>query len=291
MRAGFSKCAPYLWLVPFFGIIGTIMFFPWIWSLILSFYRWSPMRREGVRTFVGLQNYIQLFSSIKFLSALLRTLLFAISTLTITFLVAMLFALMVDFVNRGKQIYRILFLLPMMVSPSITALMWRLLLHPEMGVVNYFLGLVGLSPVMWLSTPSLTIPVAVTMQAWTRMPFVFILLVAALQTLPQQLVDSARIDGASSVRLFLNITVPWLMPTILFVLLFLVIFCLREFASVFGLYAGAGPAGSGRVLGIYLYETLRDNWELGSGSAVANILILISFLFAFPIMVKLYRGL
>lgn len=267
------------------------MFYPGIWSLVLSFYKWSPMRRGGTKVFIGLGNYIALFSNPDFLLVLQRTLLFTVLTVVVSFLVGMLLASMVKAVNRGKGVYRILFLLPMMVSPAIIALMWRLMLHPQMGIINYFLELFGLTPVRWLSDPSLTIPVIVTMEVWLRVPFVFIILLAGLQTLPSNLLDAARIDGASSMKLFLYVTIPWLMPVILFVLLFMVIFCLRAFGTIYGLYNGPGPAASGRMVGLYIYEILRNSWEIGLGSSVAYILLLLTFLCAFPILVRLYRQL
>jgi multiple sugar transport system permease protein len=281
---------PCLWLLPFFSLFFFCMLFPWIWSFIISLFKWNPLRRAGAMSYVGIGNYLNLLGDTEFWRTVLRTLGFTAANVVISFCYGLGLALLLNSKIRFKAFYRVMILLPMMMTPAVVALMWRLILQTDWGLANQVLRAVGLAPVQWLSQPALTPFIIVGFEVWLSTPMNVVLFLAGLQNLPRELIEAARIDGASQPRIIISVIIPWLSPVILIVLFFRIVFSLRMFAAIYALYVGAGPAGSGRVLGIYLYEMLRGAWEIGSASALSYIFLLLTFLVALPVTIKVYKG-
>lgn len=268
-----------LFIAPAFIVIGIILVYPLGYSLWLSFHEWTLRGfRQGV-PYVGLQNYIDLFSNPDFINSLLVTAKFVILAVGIEFVLGMGLALLLNHDLRGKHFIRAMVLLPMMCTNVVIGLTWRLLLNYEFGLVNYYLGVMGIAPVEWLSKPAMALPAVILVDVWNTTSFVALLLLAGLQALPEEPFEAARIDGASAWQSFINITLPLLRQTILVVLLWRMIDTFRIFDVIYLLTAG-GPARATETVSIYVYRYGFQSFNLGYASAASYIMILIMLVIA-----------
>jgi multiple sugar transport system permease protein len=273
------RMEPVLFISPAFIVIGIILVYPLGYSLWLSFHEWTLRGfREGV-PFVGFQNYIDLFSNPDFLNSLRITASFVIMAVGFEFVVGMGLALLLNHDLRGKHFIRAMVLLPMMCTNVVIGLTWRLLLNYEFGLVNYYLGVMGIGPVEWLSKPAMALPAVILVDVWNTTSFVALLLLAGLQALPEEPFEAARIDGASAWQSFVHITLPLLRQTILVVLLWRMIDTFRIFDVIYLLTAG-GPARATETVSIYVYRYGFQSFNLGYASAASYIMILIMLIIA-----------
>ena len=273
------RMEPVLFISPAFIVIAIILIYPLGHSLWLSFHEWTLRGfRQGI-PFVGLQNYRDLFGNPDFVNSLRITFSFAILAVGIEFVLGMGLALLLNHDLRGKNYIRALILLPMMCTNVVIGLTWRLLLNYEFGLVNYYLGVVGIGPVEWLSRPAMAFPAVILVDVWNTTSFVALLLLAGLQALPDEPFEAARIDGASAWQSFVNITLPLLRQTILVVLLWRMIDTFRIFDVIYLLTAG-GPARATETVSIYVYRYGFQSFNLGYASAASYIMILIMLIIA-----------
>ncbi len=273
------RMEPVLFISPAFIVIAVILIYPLGHSLWLSFHEWTLRGfRRGI-PFVGLQNYRDLFSNPDFLNSLRITASFVLLAVGIEFVLGMGLALLLNHDLRGKNIMRALILLPMMCTNVVIGLTWRLLLNYEFGLVNYYLGVVGIAPLEWLSKPAVAFPAVVLVDVWNTTSFVALLLLAGLQALPDEPFEAARIDGASPWQSFVLITLPLLRQTILVVLLWRMIDTFRIFDVIYLLTAG-GPARATETVSIYVYRYGFQSFNLGYASAASYIMILIMLIIA-----------
>ncbi len=273
------RMEPVLFISPAFIVIAIILIYPLGHSLWLSFHEWTLRGfRQGI-PFVGLQNYRDLFGNPDFVNSLRITFSFAILAVGIEFVLGMGLALLLNHDLRGKNYIRALILLPMMCTNVVIGLTWRLLLNYEFGLVNYYLGVVGIGPVEWLSRPAMAFPAVILVDVWNTTSFVALLLLAGLQALPDEPFEAARIDGASAWQSFVNITLPLLRQTILVVLLWRMIDTFRIFDVIYLLTAG-GPAHATETVSIYVYRYGFQSFNLGYASAASYIMILIMLIIA-----------
>lgn len=273
------RMEPVLFISPAFIVIAIILIYPLGHSLWLSFHEWTLRGfRQGI-PFVGLQNYRDLFSNPDFVNSLRITASFVILAVGIEFVLGMGLALLLNHDLRGKNYIRALILLPMMCTNVVIGLTWRLLLNYEFGLVNYYLGVVGIGPLEWLSRPAMAFPAVILVDVWNTTSFVALLLLAGLQALPDEPFEAARIDGASAWQSFVNITLPLLRQTILVVLLWRMIDTFRIFDVIYLLTAG-GPARATETVSIYVYRYGFQSFNLGYASAASYIMILIMLIIA-----------
>jgi multiple sugar transport system permease protein len=273
------RMEPVLFISPAFIVIAVILIYPLGYSLWLSFHEWTLRGfRQGI-PFVGLQNYRDLFSNPDFLNSLRITATFVILAVGIEFVLGMGLALLLNHDLRGKNIIRALILLPMMCTNVVIGLTWRLLLNYEFGLVNYYLGVIGVGPFEWLSKPAVAFAAVILVDVWNTTSFVALLLLAGLQALPDEPFEAARIDGASAWQSFTNITLPLLRQTILVVLLWRMIDTFRIFDVIYLLTAG-GPARATETVSIYVYRYGFQSFNLGYASAASYLMILIMLLIA-----------
>jgi len=273
------RMEPVLFISPAFIVIAIILIYPLGHSLWLSFHEWTLRGfRQGI-PFVGLQNYRDLFSNPDFVNSLRITASFVILAVGIEFVLGMGLALLLNHDLRGKNYIRALILLPMMCTNVVIGLTWRLLLNYEFGLVNYYLSVVGIGPLEWLSRPAVAFPAVILVDVWNTTSFVALLLLAGLQALPDEPFEAARIDGASAWQSFVNITLPLLRQTILVVLLWRMIDTFRIFDVIYLLTAG-GPARATETVSIYVYRYGFQSFNLGYASAASYIMILIMLIIA-----------
>ncbi len=271
-RAFYRRIEPALYISPAFIVLFVILIYPLGYSFWLSFHEWTLRGfRKGI-PFIGFENYIDLFSNPEFLKSLRITFIFVIVAIAIEMILGMGIALLLDHDLKGKGFMRSIILIPMMCTNVVIGLTWRLLFNYEFGLVNYYLGRLGLGPVNWLSDTSVALPAVIIVDVWNTTSFVALLLLAGLQALPEEPYEAATIDGASSWQLFVYLTIPFLRPTILVVLLWQFIDTFRIFDVIYLLTAG-GPARATETVSIYVYRNGSQFFNLGYASASSYIMI------------------
>ncbi|MHB1007456.1 MAG: carbohydrate ABC transporter permease [Chloroflexota bacterium] len=277
-RAALSRTIqPYLWLLPTLGILAVLLVYPLLYSLYLSFHNWDLLRPDRLGTFVGLSNYARLLGSTDFRVSLNVTLIWTFITVAAEFVFGFAIALILDKQVRMKGFIRTLCILPMMLTPVVVALMWKFLWSPQFGFINYLLTVLGMRPVDWFSDAVPAMGAVMVTEVWSHTSFVVLVLLAALQALPEEPYEASRIDGASKIQSFWYITVPLLTPAIVVVLIFRTIFAFRAFDLIWVL-TGGGPVNSTLTLSVYIYRLAFRYWDLGYASALAWVMLIISMI-------------
>lgn len=280
---------PYVWLVPTVGILLLLLFYPLLYSLYLSFHSWDLNRPAEIGRFVGLNNYLRLLRVEEFWESLKVTLVWTFGSVLAEFVIGFGMALILDKLVRLKSFIRTLCILPMLLTPVVVALMWKFLWAPKFGFINYLISVLGLAPIDWFSQPLTALGAVMTTEVWHNTSFVVLVLLAALQALPDEPYEAARIDGAGKVQAFLYITVPLLMPAILVVLIFRTIFAFRAFDLIWVL-TGGGPVNATLTLSVYIYRLAFRYWELGFASALAWVMLIISMAISIVYLMVLRRS-
>jgi len=266
---------PLLFLVPFLVFFITFHIYPIFQGLYLSLTAWdltSPPK------FVGLANYASLGTDTLFWTALRNTALFVLLNVPLTMAVSLGLALLVNEPIFGRAAFRSAFTTPLMISVSSVGILWTWFLNPAFGLINYYLGLVGLPGQNWLAQSGWAMVAVVITTVWWNAGWNLILFLAGLQEVSAELYEAAKIDGAGSWALFRYITVPGLRPIILFVSVTTIISSARVFGQVFVMTNG-GPFDSTRTVVQHIYETGFQYFRMGSASAVAWVLFTIVAVF------------
>jgi len=244
---------------------------PLLFSLYLSFEGWSPEQSLFSGRFVGTDNYQDLLSDHAFLGSVAITFGYTAITVASELLVGLGLALLLDIDLPWISLFRTVLILPMMITPVVAAFCWKLLLDPDHGIVNYLIG----SNVIWLGRPDTALLSVAVVNLWQNAPYVAILLLAGLRSLPSEPIEAAAIDGASRLQMFWHITLPLLRPYIVVALLLRTIFEFRAFDNIYVMTNG-GPANSTMVLSMFTYLTSFVDFDLSMGAAASWAMLLMS---------------
>jgi multiple sugar transport system permease protein len=270
-----ERLSPLLYIVPFLLFFGVFMIYPIFQGLYVSLNRWdlvTPAR------FVGLANYGALLRDTLFWTALRNTALFVGLNAPLAVVIPLGLALLVNDPIHGRAAFRSSFTTPLMISVSSVGVLWTWFLNPTFGLINHYLGLVGLPGQNWLSQSGWAMVAVVLTTVWWTSGWNLVLFLAGLQDIPEHLYDAAKIDGAGNWALFRYVTLPGLRPTILFVAVTTIIGSFRVFGQVF-VMTGGGPFDSTRTLVQHVYELGFRFFKMGNASAVAWALFLIVSIF------------
>jgi multiple sugar transport system permease protein len=259
-KSGYAFVAPLISAVVLFAVL------PLAGVFYLSLHRSMPI--FGIHEFVGVENYRILLQDPRFLKSVTNTLYLTSVAVTLEVCLGLAFALFVDRAFRRKGWLRVTLLIPWMVPTVVSARAWEWMYQPEFGVINYLGSFFGIPTVYWLSEPGLALHAAILMEVWKTTPFCAILLLAGLQTIPNELYEAAKVDGANPIQIFRRVILPLLWPTVLIVLLFRTLDSLRIFDAVYVL-TGGGPANTTETLSIYTYNLYFQTLQFGFGSAAA----------------------
>jgi len=272
-----KKVVPYFLILPSFILLIFILLYQITYNVYLSFYNWSfinPTHKE----FLGIQNYLKILTNDPlFWSTLKVTFIFVAVTISIEFCVGFSAALLLNSLQRGRRVLTACLILPYMVARIATGLTWKLLWSYDFGLMNYFLSLVGVDRVVWLGNPSTALFAVIISEIWRATPFITLVLLAGLSSLPHEPFEAAKVDGASSWQVFRHITLPLLIPSIGVALLFQTIFKIRVFDLIFILTEG-GPLNATLPLGILIYRTYFRYFEGGYSAAIACLMLAIGIL-------------
>ena len=263
------------WFVaPAVAVIGLFFFVPVVAALTLSLTDFDIYALADLRNlrFVGLSNYRELLVNPLFWQALGNTLYFVVLGVPLSIAASLGAALLLEAkVARFKAFFRTALFAPVVTTLVAMAVIWRYLLHARYGLINYALGGVGVSPIDWLGDPRWAMPAIILFAVWKNFGYNMIIFMAGLQTIPEDLYEAARIDGASAVRRFWHVTLPGLAPTIVVVSLLTITGYLQLFAEPYVMTQG-GPAQSTVSVLYFMYEQGFKWWSLGTASAVAFLL-------------------
>ena len=222
--------------------------------------------------FVGLQNYERLFANPLFWTAMKNTGVFALFGVPLSITASLGAAVILNArMIRWRPMWRVMFFAPYVTTLVATAVLWNYLLHTRYGVINWAISGIGLSPVDWLGDPSTSIPAILMFVVWKTFGYNMLIFLAVLQTVPDDLYEAARIDGAGPWKSFTNVTLPAIAPTLLLVSIISVASFFQLFAEPYVMTQG-GPAQSTATVLYFMYEEGFKWWNLGSASAVAFVL-------------------
>lgn len=274
---GQPKVAPYLFISPFFVLFGVFMLWPIISSLIMSSFQYQGLVS---RTFVGFDNYSRLSRDPRFLYSLFNTLLFAGTMLVLSITTGIGFSLVLNSEQTpARNLFRLTYFAPILTSVVVAGAVFKLILvDTNAGLLNWMVGLIGIPPQRWLLDSRFAIFAVIGLGFWRRFGLNIVYFLAGLQGVPDDLYESAIIDGANRLQQTFYITIPLLKPIIAFVSTITLIYSFQAFTEVFVLNpAGAMDSAQSHmvILGYYLYESAFTFFRLGYGSAIGVILTLV----------------
>jgi multiple sugar transport system permease protein len=256
--------------------LAGIMVFPSLFNIYMSLHEWFATGNTQPK-YVGIKNFTELIlRDPQFLNALWRTVYFTGFAVCIELMLGLAIALLLNRELAGHRIIRTLFMLPMMATPTAMALIWVLMYNPNLGVLNYLLELVGVPPQEWLANLYLVIPALGLVDIWQYTPFVTLILLAGLATIPAEPLESARIDGATPWQVFWHIILPLLRPTLIVAALFRVIDTLKTFDTIYVMTQG-GPARASQTINQYAFQTAFEYFHVGYAAAISLALIILVF--------------
>jgi multiple sugar transport system permease protein len=259
-----------MFMAPAVVIMAMALMYPLGYMIWGSFRDWNPSQTIGEAEFVGLKNYITLWNDPNFHESLGVTLKFAFFVVSFEMVIGVGLALLLDRNIRGMSVLRTLFILPMMIAPVVVGLMWRYMYHPTVGTFNRFLEDWGLPKIDWLGQNALGSIIIADIWQWT--PFIFILSLAALQSLPRSAIEAAKIDGATNWQQIIHIKLPLMMPVLIVTCLLRLIDAFKVLEVILVMTQG-GPGLSTEILALRISRTATEFRELGVAAAMSNYLL------------------
>lgn len=279
----------YLLNAPALVAIFLLAAYPIVQSAWISLHKYN-LKRPKVFQFLGLDNYAAILESAEFWSSLWITVQFTLLVVTSVTVLGVLIALLLNLEFRGRGLLRTLILLPWAIPPVVNGLMWQWIYDSKIGALNGLLVGLGIIPEYrgWLSEPTSALVALAFADVWNVLPLAVILLLAALQKIPAELYEAARMDGAGPFQLFRHVTFPWIAQTLLVVLILQTLSAIRAFDVIYVLTAG-GPGTATTTLTWKTYLTTFENLDFGLGNAYAFTVSLITLGFALVYFRVLYR--
>lgn len=265
----------YVMVAPALILLLLLVAYPFVLSVWLSFTD-TRIAQEGTGIFIGLDNYFKLWGRTIFREKVIwNTILYTVGAVPLKLILGMILALLLNRPFPLRNVVRGLILIPWVLPTSLSMIIFRWLFEPTLSVLNFMLEGLGLAAVQWLGTPTNAIISVMIVNIWRGTPFFAVVLLAALQGVPQDQIEAAEIDGANILQRFWNITIPFIMPVIVVSTLFSVVRTFAEMEIVWVLTRG-GPFNGTHMIGTYAYQQAIQSSRIGEGAAVS--------LFFFPIL-------
>ena len=269
IRANSGRALAYLLIAPTIAVLLALTIYPLIYAIKVSF-----QTESGTLTF---SNFTRLLSDQFFLSALAHTFVYAAIALTFEFLLGLSLALLLHGAIRGRNLFRALLLVPLMLPPVVVGVIWRLMLNSNFGALNGTLKRFGINTeaLTWTASPKLAMAAVIIADVWQWTPFMFLILLAGLQAIPQEPYEAALVDGSTAWQTFRYVTLPLLRPAILIALLLRTMDLLRVFDHIFILTEG-GPGFATETLSLYIYRTAFRFSNFGYAAAMSFVLLVLT---------------
>ncbi len=279
-----EKLKAFSFLAPALLIYIIIIVFPGIYSVVLSLFEWNGVAEKR---FVGLANYVKLFTNDDiFRIALKNNIIWIVLTVCITVVLALILALVLNGKFTGRIVYRSIFYFPYMLSWIVIGIIWKWMYNPNFGMINTFLGAVGLDSLKgsYLSNPKIALYCIFAAALWQGLGQPMLYFLAGLQTMSSDVLEAARIDGAGKINLFIRIIVPMLKETFVIVLATQIIASMKVYDIIY-VMTDSGPANSTQTLATYMYNQTFSYNNLGMGSTVATIMVIIMMFIIVPYVI------
>ena len=275
-----KKIAPYLYVMPVLILLLIMYGYPLIKSIIMSLQDYK-LTSSGSAPFNNFANFKKMFSDTDFLLLLKNSLIYVIISVMAQFVLGLILALCLKTKFRGRGIYQSIVFLPWAFSSFVVGLMFRWSFNGEYGVVNDILMKMGIikENVAWLGTPGLSLAVVIIAMIWMGIPFFGIMILAALQSVPDDIYEAADIDGCGMFRKFFSLTLPYIKPTIIMTVLLRTIWIFNSFDLIV-IITGGGPVNYSQTLPSYMYSKAFASYDFGLASAFGVLLIVILGIYA-----------
>jgi multiple sugar transport system permease protein len=280
-----------LFMMPATIVIFFMIVMPLSYTIYMSVHEWF-ISSVSKPEFVWFRNYVEILTQDidlemgRFSWAIFRTFLYTILGVSAQTIIGVALAILFNRHFFAKGFIRTLSLLPMVATPVAISLVWMMMFNPSLGVLNYFLGFLGLGPLDWVGTDTWVIPSLVMVDTWQWVPLITLIATAGLAALPTEPYEAARIDGASNWQIFWRITLPLLRPTLMVALLFRTIDCLKTFDTIMVITSG-GPGTASETLNVYIFQQAFDYFHMGYASAL--IVIFLAIILGVALLLIKYR--
>jgi multiple sugar transport system permease protein len=267
-------------VAPAVGVLLLLTIFPAIYLLWASFRRFNLMTPDNA-PFIGLDNYRNILANADIRHSMLVTIVFVVVAVGLEFVIGLALALTLAPKSRANTAAATLLILPMAVTPVVSALVWRELFNPNYGWVNYYLGQLGImhEPIAWLSNPTTSWFIVISLDIWQWTPFVALILMAGLQGIPPEPKEAAAVDGAEGWRLFWDVTFPLLRPFVAIAVLLRTLEAFKTFGTI-RVLTGGGPGISTEIINLTIYRTALQDFSVGAAASLG-----IAFLIFLSILV------
>lgn len=266
-----------MFLAPAAAVMIVALLYPIAYMIYASFLDWNPSQRIGEADFVGFRNYINLWNSDSFWESFWVTIRFATVVVSLEMFIGVGLALLLDRKLRGMAVLRTIFILPMMIAPIVVGLMWRYMYHPQVGVFNRWLNSLGFDTIPFLGDSTWAFVSIIIADIWQWTPFIFILALAALQSLPQSALEAARVDGATPIQQVFYIKLPLMLPVLIVTCLLRLIDAFKVLEVILVMTNG-GPGLSTEILALRISRTASEFRQLGEAAAMSNYLLILLML-------------
>ncbi|NLJ85658.1 MAG: sugar ABC transporter permease [Firmicutes bacterium] len=266
-----------LFVTPAVILITVFVLGPLVFSFYISFFRWNMLQPLSRAKFVGIGNYVRVLTDETFKAAMWNTMRFSVGMVVLTLAVALLLALALNSKIYLRGLFRTIYFTPVVTSMVAVAIVWSYLYHPTYGLFNDILGRLGIKQMGFLTSTAQSLWSVMLVNVWKRAGYYMVIFLAGLQTVPAQLYEAARVDGANSWQMFRKITVPMLRPTVLLCVVVATIEALQVFTPVFVMTKG-GPADSSLVAVLHMYDTAFSYMQMGRAASMTFILFVLIFI-------------
>jgi len=275
MMKNYHKDSSAIWfLLPYFLFFSVFFLLPVLTIIPISLSNWSIV---GTPKFIGLGNYRAVLTDGLFWKSLKNTTYYAFLVTTVLLMVSLFLSALLNKKIKGVIVGRTFVILPYIISSAAAGILWRWIYNGNFGILNYYLQFLGIPTIRWLTNPNIAMLAIIGMNIWWSVAFNTIILLAALQGIPRELFDAARVDGANKIQIYWRITVPMLAPAILYVFVLCVANSFQMFDESFIMTQG-GPIGSTMTLVYQIYINAFDRFKIGYSSAMSFITMLIIFI-------------
>ncbi|MFF2319471.1 carbohydrate ABC transporter permease [Agrobacterium sp. NPDC058088] len=283
-----ARLAPNYWpfVIPALVVISAVIVFPWVFTLWMSAHRWTLGQEQS---FIGFENYVRLASDARFWESLWHTLVYTVLSVVAPLFLGTLAALVFDAQFPLRGFLRGVFVMPMMATPVAIALVWTMMFHPQLGVLNYLLSFIHIGPLEWIYNQSTVIPSLVLVETWQWTPLVMLIVLGGLAAVPREPYESAEIDGANAWQKFRYLTMPMIAPFLMIAVIIRSIDAVKSFDIIYAMTQG-GPGTASETINIYLYNTAFAYYDIGYGSAMAVVFFIIIVALSFVLLMVRQRS-
>lgn len=269
-----DKLSTWIFLAPALIFLAITALFPLLYSLYLSFFKLKLNLPDQVPAFVGLENYIRIFTDKMLQVSTLNTLFFAVVSVALELVLGLMVAMVICSDKRWARIVTAIFMIPMIMAPVAVGTLWRMMLDATTGVVNYFLSFFGIPTIQWLSNPKMAMVSVLLVNVWQLTPWVTVICAAGLKALPSDCIQAALVDGASPGQIFRRIVLPLIKPVLIIVLMIRFIDAFKVFDTVYVMTNG-GPGTATEMLPNFIYKQGLKFYDAGYAAALAIVFVLV----------------